>query len=61
MHALNTNVSRVTAYAPATSGNVIVGFDILGFALSGVGDTVTVERNQRGSLLIDSIKSEDDL
>jgi homoserine kinase len=34
---------KVTAFAPATTANVAVGFDILGFALEGVGDEVTVE------------------
>ena len=33
---------RATAFAPATVANVAVGFDILGFALDGVGDEVTV-------------------
>jgi homoserine kinase len=33
-----------TAFAPATVGNVAVGFDILGFATDSVGDTVTVHR-----------------
>lgn len=32
------------AFAPATVANVAVGFDILGFPLDAVGDTVTVER-----------------
>ena len=31
-----------TAFAPATVANVAVGFDILGFAIESVGDTVTV-------------------
>ncbi len=35
---------KATAFAPATVGNVAVGFDILGFATESVGDTVTVER-----------------
>lgn len=30
------------AFAPASVGNVAVGFDILGHAIAGVGDTVTV-------------------
>jgi len=34
----------VRAFAPASVGNAAVGFDILGFALSGVGDTVAVRR-----------------
>lgn len=37
-------VRSVTAFAPATVSNVACGFDVLGFALEGPGDTVTVER-----------------
>lgn len=33
-----------SAFAPASVGNVAVGFDILGFALAEPGDRVTVER-----------------
>ena len=35
---------KATAFAPASVGNVAVGFDILGHALEGVGDVVTVSR-----------------
>lgn len=35
---------QATAFSPASVGNAAVGFDILGFALAGVGDTVTVRR-----------------
>ncbi|MCH7829872.1 MAG: homoserine kinase [Proteobacteria bacterium] len=34
----------VTAYAPASIGNLGVGFDMLGLALSGVGDRVHARR-----------------
>lgn len=34
----------VTAFAPASIGNVGVGFDMLGLALSGVGDRVIARR-----------------
>lgn len=34
----------VTAFAPASIGNVAVGFDVLGLALSGVGDRVMARR-----------------
>ena len=34
---------KATAFAPATVANVGPGFDILGFAVEGKGDTVTVE------------------
>lgn len=36
--------TSASAFAPATVGNVAVGFDILGFATESVGDTVTVHR-----------------
>lgn len=36
-------MSRGTAFAPATIGNVGPGFDVLGLAVDGIGDTVTVE------------------
>jgi len=35
---------QATAFAPASVGNAAVGFDILGFALAGAGDTVSVRR-----------------
>jgi len=38
---------RATAFAPASVGNVAIGFDILGFAVDALGDTVTAIR--RGS------------
>ncbi len=38
------NTRSAIAFAPATVANVAVGFDILGFPLDAVGDTVTVER-----------------
>jgi homoserine kinase len=36
---------KVKVFAPATVANVAVGFDILGFAVSGIGDTIEMERN----------------
>ena len=35
-------MKSVTAFAPATIGNVAVGFDVLGHAIVGPGDRVTV-------------------
>lgn len=35
---------EATAFAPASVGNVAVGFDLLGHALEGIGDRVTVRR-----------------
>jgi homoserine kinase len=34
--------SSVTAFAPASVSNVACGFDVMGFALEGLGDEVTV-------------------
>ncbi|MGH8202522.1 MAG: homoserine kinase [Steroidobacteraceae bacterium] len=35
-----------TALAPASVGNVAIGFDILGFSMSALGDRVTVSRTE---------------
>jgi homoserine kinase len=49
-------MNSVSAFAPATVANVAVGFDILGFALDSVGDTVTLEKiNNPGVVEIKSI------
>lgn len=37
-------MKQATAFAPASLGNVAVGFDILGHSLEGAGDRVTVRR-----------------
>jgi homoserine kinase len=37
--------ASATAFAPATVANVASGFDILGFAIEGLGDRVTVTRD----------------
>ena len=39
-----TAPKTATAFAPASIGNVGVGFDMLGLAMSGVGDRVTATR-----------------
>jgi len=39
------NVKLVQVFAPASVGNVAVGFDVLGHALGDVGDTVTLVRS----------------
>ena len=36
-------MTRATAFAPGSIGNVGPGFDVLGLAVDGIGDTVTVE------------------
>jgi homoserine kinase len=46
---------RATAFAPASVGNVGVGFDILGFSLDALGDTVTASVSDAQGVSITSI------
>jgi len=39
----------VSAFAPASVGNVAVGFDLMGHALAGIGDRVTIRAGEPGS------------
>ena len=45
---------KCTAFAPGSIGNVGPGFDVLGLAIEGLGDRVTVELTE-GDARIDSI------
>lgn len=52
----------VSAFAPATVANVAVGFDILGFAIDSVGDTVTLTKtSDMGKIEIEAIEGIDGL
>lgn len=44
------------AFAPASIGNVAVGFDMLGHSLSGPGDIATVRRTKTGKVSIVAIR-----
>ena len=50
---------RVTAFAPASIGNVAVGFDMLGLALEGIGDHVVATRSDRPGITIAEIRGLD--
>ena len=41
---MSTRLEQARAFAPATVGNIAVGFDLLGHALEGPGDRVTARR-----------------
>ena len=43
---------KATVFAPGSVGNVGPGFDILGLAIEGAGDTVTVEMNGRSEVIV---------
>ncbi|OWQ52658.1 homoserine kinase [Stenotrophomonas maltophilia] len=49
-------MTEARAFAPASVGNVGVGFDILGHAIEGVGDTVTVRRIDEPRVRIHAIR-----
>ena len=46
---------QVTAFAPASIGNLAVGFDMLGLALAGVGDRVAARRCDKPGISIDKV------
>jgi len=49
-------LQRATAFAPASVGNVAIGFDILGFAVDALGDRVTVSRRKDPGVLITRVR-----
>lgn len=49
----------VTAFAPASIGNVAVGFDMLGLALADVGDRVTARRTREEGITIGEVRGLD--
>jgi len=53
--AKNAGLERATAFAPASVGNVAIGFDILGFSVDSLGDRVTVERRREPGVVITGI------
>lgn len=57
MAKLKDSIIQATAFAPATSANLGVGFDILGLALDAVGDKVTLTKRTDGQIIIEKINS----
>jgi homoserine kinase len=48
--------SRAIAFAPASVGNVAIGFDILGFAVGVLGDRVTATRRSGRGVQISAVR-----
>jgi homoserine kinase len=48
--------SAATAFAPASVGNVAIGFDILGFSVDAIGDRVTARRTTAPGVSIAAIR-----
>jgi homoserine kinase len=49
-------VQQATAFAPASVGNVAIGFDILGFSVDALGDRVTVHRRPQPGVSIRAVR-----
>ncbi|HKD55057.1 MAG TPA: homoserine kinase [Steroidobacteraceae bacterium] len=47
---------RATAFAPASVGNVAIGFDIMGFSIEPLGDRVTVTRRSAPGVEITAVR-----
>ena len=47
---------RATAFAPASVGNVAIGFDIMGFSVETLGDRVTVSRRNAPGVEISAVR-----
>lgn len=52
-------MNEITVFAPATIGNVGVGFDILGLAIHEPGDEVTLRKRKKPGVAIMSISGDD--
>jgi homoserine kinase len=46
----------VTAFAPASIGNLAVGFDMLGLAIAGVGDRVMAQKTDRPGVSLAEVR-----
>ena len=49
---------NAVAFAPASIGNVAVGFDVLGLAIAGVGDVVSARRTTAAGVVIERVTAE---
>lgn len=48
-------LNKIRAFAPASVANVSCGFDVLGFAMDKIGDTIEIEINDSGQIIIEKI------
>ncbi len=51
--------NTVTAFAPASIGNVGVGYDILGLAIAGAGDRVAARKTEKSGVTIKEVRGLD--
>ena len=55
------SMNKIKVFAPATVSNVACGFDVMGFALHGVGDEITVKRTPEQGLQVVAIHGAENL
>lgn len=51
-----SNKNRVKVFSPASVANVSCGFDVLGFAMDKIGDTIEIEKNSSSKITIEKIE-----
>ena len=56
---IKENLNSVTAFAPASVANCIVGYDILGFSFDKIGDEVRLVKNAGGLKFIEIISKDE--
>ena len=54
-------LESVKVFAPGSVSNVGCGFDILGFAIDGIGDEMMVRKNQHNKIVLHTINGYEDL
>ena len=52
-------MKNVKVFAPATIGNIGPGFDVLGLAIQGMGDTIAAREIPGNKLIIEDIQNTD--
>ena len=53
---IKDNIKNISAFAPASSSNFSVGYDVLGFPFSALGDEITLTFNDSKRITIDKIE-----
>ncbi|MEX0721328.1 MAG: homoserine kinase [Balneolaceae bacterium] len=54
-------MNSIKVFAPATVANVACGFDVMGFALEGIGDELIIRKTKKPGLIISEIHGDDQL
>lgn len=52
---MSISINKIKAFSPASVANVSCGFDVLGFAMDKIGDTIEIEKNDSGKITIEKI------